>query len=116
MDSLGVRQFKASTGAETCLQICKIPLRKRTFKEHIAKKMSDRQQTHPVAGLLTFTMWLFVVHGMTCHSAQRINLKAVPMRERWDLLELPRLHPWSAARGARSLMWRSSVSGPFAQY
>ena len=39
MGSLGVRQFKASTGAETCLQICKIPLRKRTFKEYIAKKM-----------------------------------------------------------------------------
>ena len=53
---------------------------------------------------------------LLCHNAQRINLEAVPMRERWDLLELPRLHPWSAARGARPLMWRSSVSGPFAQY
>ena len=55
--------------------------------------------------MLTFTKWLFAVLGMTCHNTQRINLEAVPMRERWDLLELPRLHPWSAARGARPLMW-----------
>ena len=39
-------------GAETRHQICKVLLRKRTFKEHIAKKMSDKQQSHPLRRLL----------------------------------------------------------------
>ena len=33
-------------------QICKVPLRKRAFTEHIAKKMSDKQQSHPLRRLL----------------------------------------------------------------
>ena len=33
-----VRQFKVRPGAETRHQICKVPLRKMAFKEHIARK------------------------------------------------------------------------------
>ncbi len=39
-------------GAETHYQICKVPLRKRAFTEHIAKKMSETQQPHPLGRLL----------------------------------------------------------------
>ena len=39
--------IQGSTRGETRHQIYKIPLRKRTFTEHIAKKMSDKQQSHP---------------------------------------------------------------------
>ena len=47
-----VHQFKVRPGAEMRHQICKVPLRKRAFTEHIAKKMSDKQQSHPLRRLL----------------------------------------------------------------
>ena len=53
------------------------------------------------ANLLTFTKQLGNVLEMACHNTRRTSLEAMPMRERWDHLDLPRLHPWSAARGAR---------------
>ena len=44
--------IQGSTKTETHHQICKVPLRKKTLTEHIAKKMSDKQPSHPLRRLL----------------------------------------------------------------
>ena len=50
MGSLGVAKSRLRLEPRHAFKFAKIPLRKRTFKEYIAKKMSDRQQTHPLWG------------------------------------------------------------------
>ena len=65
---------------------------------------------------LTFTILLSADFGVKFRNVQHLTLNAVPMLARWDLLGLLFILAWYVTCGARSWMWRSSVSGPFAQY
>ena len=69
-----------------------------------------------VAGAFTFTNLLSADFGVKLHNVQHLTLNAVPKPARWDLLGLLFLLVWYDSCGARSWMWKSSVSGPFAQY
>ena len=69
-----------------------------------------------VAGAFTFTNLLSADFGVKLHNVQHLTLNAVPKPARGDLLGLLFLLVWYDSCGARSWMWKSSVSGPFAQY